>query len=368
MVAKFEAEPGGAGRADSGRDELAAEAGHQPPPFVSPDIAAEAAVWIARLHGPSRTPAMVRECLTWQAQSPLHRFAFERCTETWQEVANLSLSAYANTWSSAERAPKQRVRLTRPMQWALAAVFLMLASVLVLALQPWQAGEVYATGLGEHRVVMLQDGSRMSLNTATKVRASLVSSQRLVKVEAGEALFEVAKDTSRPFLVTAGGTEVKATGTAFLVRLQSSIQEARTSLEVTLIEGQVVLRPQTGLLAAAAGAGPLVMTAGERVHVDGAMVAPPLSRVLVDRLGLDRAVAWTRGEASFDDVTLNEAVAEMNRYSSKPIVIVHADRLKALRVSGLFRTGDSARFARAVAALHGLDVREHSDRLDLAPR
>ncbi|WP_428510793.1 FecR family protein [Roseateles sp.] len=254
------------------------------------------------------------------------------------------------------------------MQWALAGVFLVLASVLVLALQPWRTGEVYATGVGEHRVVMLQDGSRMSLNTATKVRARLSSSQRLVDVESGEALFEVAKDASRPFLVTAGETEVKATGTSFLVRLQSSSQEVSTSLEVTLIEGQVVLRPQAGLVGVAAGADPVVMTAGERVRVDGAMAASGVSKVRVEGPGLDRAVAWTRGEASFDDVTLNEAVAEMNRYSSKPIVIVHADRLKALRVSGLFRTADSANFARAVAALHGLDVRDHSDSLELAPR
>ncbi|MCV2436895.1 FecR family protein [Paucibacter sp. DJ2R-2] len=256
------------------------------------------------------------------------------------------------------------------MQWALAAVFLVLASVLVLALQPWRTGEVYATGVGEHRVVMLQDGSRLSLNSATKVRASLSSSQRLVFVEAGEALFEVAKDASRPFLVTANGAEVKATGTAFLVRLRPSTHRISTSLEVTLIEGQVVLRPPAGLVAeaAGAGAGPVVMTAGERVRVDGAMAASRISKVRVDRSSLDRAVAWTRGEASFDDVTLNEAVAEMNRYSSKPIVIVDADRLKALRVSGLFRTGDSTSFARAVAALHGLDVREHSDRLELASR
>ncbi|OYU28009.1 MAG: iron dicitrate transport regulator FecR [Burkholderiales bacterium PBB2] len=347
---------------------LSEEARGHSPPLVSPDIAAEAAVWIARLHGPSRTPAMVRECLAWQAQSPAHRLAFERCTETWQEVANLSLSAYANAWSTAKRAPEQRVRVTRPMQWALAAVFLVLASVLVMALQPWRTGEVYATGVGEHRVVMLADGSRMSLNTATKVRARLSSSQRLVEVEAGEVLFEVAKDTSRPFLATAGGTEVKATGTAFLLRLRPSIQEAHTSLEVTLIEGQVVLRPPTGLVAAAVGAGPVVMTAGERVHVDGALAASRISMVRVDRPGLDRALAWTRGELSFDDVTLNEAVDEMNRYSSKPIVIVEAARLKALRVSGLFRTGDSASFARAVAALHGLGVRERSDRLELAPR
>ncbi|MDP3082679.1 MAG: DUF4880 domain-containing protein, partial [Rubrivivax sp.] len=76
-----------------------AEAGAGPadaPPVVTRDIAAEAAVWVARLHGPSRSRAMERECLAWQARSPAHRHAFERCTETWMDVPSVTVAgAYA---------------------------------------------------------------------------------------------------------------------------------------------------------------------------------------------------------------------------------------------------------------------------------
>jgi transmembrane sensor len=94
-----------------------------------------AAVWIARLHGPDRSTQMERECLAWQARSEAHRVAFERCTDTWQDVA----------------------------------------------------------GVGERRTVLLMDGTRMSLNTSTRVRVALAPAQRTVRVEEGEALFEVAR-------------------------------------------------------------------------------------------------------------------------------------------------------------------------------
>ena len=81
---------------------------------------------------------------------------------------------------------------------------------------------------------------------------------------------------------------------------------------------------------------------------------------------MDQVQAWKRGEALFDDVSLEEAVAEMNRYSSTPIRVDGSVTTSGLRVSGLFRTGDSAGFARAVAKLHGLVVRELPDRLEIS--
>jgi transmembrane sensor len=79
-------------------------------------------------------------------------------------------------------------------------------------------------------------------------------------------------------------------------------------------------------------------------------------------------LAWKRGEAIFDDVSLSEAVAEMNRYSSVQINVADGSALGDLRVSGVFKTGDNASFARAVASLHGLAVRERTDRLVLEAR
>jgi transmembrane sensor len=106
---------------------------------------------------------------------------------------------------------------------------------------------------------------------------------------------------------------------------------------------------------------------GERARITAsAEPAHPAQALLIDRPRIDQVLAWKRGEALFDDVSLEQAVAEMNRYSRTPIVLFANATTASYRVSGLFRTGDNVAFARAVAALHGLVVRELPDRLELA--
>lgn len=110
------------------------------------------------------------------------------------------------------------------------------------------------------------------------------------------------------------------------------------------------------------------MQPGERVRLsevtDAANKAQRAS-MQVDRPRIDQVLAWKRGEAIFDDVPLSEAVAEMNRYSRTPILVGGDESVAARRVSGLFRTGDNLSFAHAVAALHGLVVREREGLLEL---
>ncbi|MBT9495263.1 MAG: FecR domain-containing protein [Paucibacter sp.] len=335
---------------------------------MTPEIAAEAAVWVARLHGPDRSVHMERECLAWQARSAAHRLAFERCTDTWQDVAGLRLSTYANAASAGAASDAKRAGPFKPRRWALAATALAVGGVLVL--QPWRAIDTYVTGVGEQRLVILQDGTRMSLNTATHVRVELARAQRTVKVDGGEALFEVAKDARRPFVVQAAGTEVVATGTAFVVRLTPASKGGGDALAVTLVEGQIVVRAADRATDAVL-LNPVVMAVGDRVRLRRlGGVAPGESReaMQVDRPRMDQMLAWKRGEAIFDDVSLLDAVAEMNRYSPKLIMVTGSDALRDLRVSGVFRTGDNVNFARAVAELHGLAVRERSDRLELGLR
>jgi len=334
-------------------------------PAVKPDVAAEAALWVARLHGPSRSPQMERDCLAWQARSAEHRLAFERCTEVWQEVPGVTLGdAYAARKSANEVDADARARRGR-RHWAVALSVGVIA-VAAVAFQYWQGRGAYSTGVGEQQMVLLDDGTRMSLNTATRVRVRLGSSQRRVSVEAGEALFEVAKDARRPFVVQAAGSEVVALGTVFSVRLAPE-GSAGHALAVTLIEGHVTVSPVEG--GGAASARPesrLLLQPGERARLqetaDGKLVAQPA----VDRPHIDQVVAWTRGEAVFDGASLADAVAEMNRYSRAPIVLGSGLAAARLKISGQFRTGDNLAFANAVATLHGLTVRQQADRIELA--
>jgi transmembrane sensor len=338
---------------------------------VTREIAAEAAVWVARLHGPDRSSEMERECLAWQDRSEENRLAFERCTEIWQEVPGVSLG---DAFAAAGASPDSRTSGTKvwfaSKRWALA---LSLTGALALGtaiLQQWRGATSYGTGVGEQRLVVLDDGTRLTLNTATRVQVNLRAHSRSVSVEDGEALFEVAKDPSRPFVVRVGGSEVRALGTVFSVRFTPR-QAGASDVAVTLIEGQVSVHPETypdGTKSSQSGQ--LILHPGERARLAAAAASgrQAAKSPLVDHPPVDQLVAWKRGDAVFDDVPLEQAVAEMNRYSRTPIVLVVGATATSYRISGVFRTGDNAGFAKAVAALHGLVVRELPERLELAQR
>jgi transmembrane sensor len=336
---------------------------------VTPEIAAEAAVWVARLHGPDRSGDMEREWLAWQGRSQQHRLAYERCTDVWQDVPGISLGdAFAAASASSNSRTSGTKAWSARKGWVLAISFTGALALGTAVLQRWTDATSYDTGVGEQRVVVLDDGSRLTLNTATRVRVDLGASSRNVSVEDGEALFEVAKDRHRPFVVSVGGSEVRALGTVFVVRFTPR-QAGASDVAVTLIEGQVTVHPEVypdGTKSPRLSQ--LVLHPGERARLaaraSGAQVEKPPQ---VDHPRIDQVVAWKRGEALFDDVSLEQAVAEMNRYSRTPIVLVGGEAIASHRVSGIFRTGDNAGFARAVATLHGLVVREVPDQLELAP-
>ncbi|WP_431286753.1 FecR family protein [Roseateles chitinivorans] len=252
----------------------------------TPEVAAEAAVWIARLHGPDRSVAMERDCLAWQSRSDMHRLAFERCTEVWEAVPGLSL---ADAYSAASRARSEaelrgladeqyldqdgsQVRLGARGRWAWGGmalgVFALGALSVFAVINAGGDTPHYATGVGEQRSVVLADGSRLSLNTSTQVDVFLTHERRTVRIVRGEAFFEVAKDANRPFVVQALGSEVVALGTAFAVRLSEPGASAR-GLAVTLIEGRVNVRAGKASSEEAAVAPPkeLTLVPGERVRL-----------------------------------------------------------------------------------------------------
>lgn len=236
-----------------------------------------------------------------------------------------------------------------------------LAGVALLAWGLWPGAQAYETKLGERRIVVLADGTRMTLNTSTDVRVDLTRAQRTVKVLLGEALFEVAKDPGRPFVVQVADATVVATGTTFLVRSTSVLGSAGSAFDVTLIEGQVIVRRSAmqGPLVT-----PVVMSPGERLEVAIPDAAQKSPSARTSRPRIETLMAWQQGEALFDGTPLAEAVAEMNRYSTEPIIL-GSQAVAALRLSGVYRTGDNESFAHAVADLHGLIVRSGGGRIEL---
>ena len=295
------------------------------------EVRAEAAAWVARLQGPERTPTAERAFRRWLEADPAHAAAFDRATQVWEGIGGAAAGMKVGPGARTDR-----LRIA--------------ASVGAVALVALTGGwltlrdPVYATKVGEQRSVRLEDGSLLALNTNTRVVVRYSKGRRDLTLVRGDAQFDVAKNPDRPFVVTAEGQEVRALGTSFVVR-----DEGKT-LSVTLLEGKVTVRPQT------AAAKAVYLTPGQRVKVGAARPAA------VDRPSLQAVTAWRSGEILLDDTTLAEAVAEMNRYSKKPLEIEDGE-VAGLRVTGIFRSGESQSFARTLAAQYGLAVVEQPDRI-----
>ncbi len=312
---------------------------------------AEAAAWVARLHGPNRTQDVEAGLRRWLADDPEHAAAFELITDTWDKSAGLKRRIIEHV-SSWER-PGFRISFSRAaLVTAVTIVLAVIGTLLFLR------GDGVSTAVGERRVVVLDDGTRVHLNTDSQVRVRYDKTLRRVSLERGEALFEVAKHADWPFIVTAGGREIRALGTEFLVR------RGDQSVAVTLVEGKVSVSPVSGRPATTAqgsAAPPLNTPAGSAPRSEVVTLAPgdrltftDAGSANIDHPSMERVTAWERGEVTLDDTSLADAAAEMNRYSREKILI--DDTVRANRVSGIFQAGDSMNFALAVARTHHLKV------------
>jgi transmembrane sensor len=314
---------------------------------------AEASVWIVRLHGPHRTPELEAGFRAWLTASPENARQFERVTEVWDAGA-VPVAGMPRVAREPERSP--------PRRWLLAASL----ALAIIGAGSWGASTFwlnphYGTGMGERRVVRLSDGSQLTLNSDSEVIVSYRHDERRVRIDHGEAFFEVAKDATKPFRVRAGKRQVEAVGTAFAVKRDER------QLTVTLVEGKVAVsgldRSGASATSAVWNGEPLgdriLLTAGQRLTVSQSGSAPQL-----DRPRLDMATAWLRGEVILDGTPLAEVIAEMNRYDQRRLVI-DDPAIAAVRISGIYHTGNSELFAAMVARLYGFGVRQKDGRIHL---
>jgi len=199
----------------------------------------------------------------------------------------------------------------------------------------------YSTGIGETREVMLSDGSLITLNTNSSVEVQYDKDRRHIQLLRGEALFDVAKNKARPFIVAAGDTQVRAVGTSFTVSLLP-----QAPIRVLVREGVVeVTRPQTP------------RQAPVRVAANSVALAPPQAPIeaeAIPSVQVSRDMAWREGRLAFDNVTLADAARQFARYSA--ISIQLAPDLENQTVTGLFVSTDPVGFARAVAISMNLQM------------
>jgi transmembrane sensor len=304
-------------------------------------IEARAADWIAeRDRAGADWPAEREQALrAWISESTAHRVAWLRLDQAWRRADRLRALQPPPVARAAPTGASSWWKQRRSIGGALAGLSLAMLAFIVVGY--WKLSgdtQSYATARGQREAVALTDGSRLTLNTATRLRTAVTAQQREVWLEQGEAFFDIAHDATRPFVIHAGTQKVTVLGTKF------SLLREGERLRVTVLEGRVQVQtdPQSR---------PAVLQRDDTALADA-------GHVLVSRKSsqqLSASLSWLQGKLVFDQISLAEAAQQFNRYNRKQLVISDEAAGK-IGIGGVFDANNAEAFARLLHAGFGLEV------------
>jgi transmembrane sensor len=297
----------------------------------------QAAEWHARLGERVVATKTIEDFFAWH-QEPAHAEAYRRVQQIWGQSPQLagqpSMQKALNDALSRRQRTNPGRRLPRTL---LGLTAVATAAALAFGGYSWlQAKSVYATQTGEQRLVQLADGSTVRLDTASRIRVRFSGGRRDVALEEGQALFTVAHDPDRPFVVQAGDSAVTAIGTVF------EVQRRGGEADVTLVQGVVDVR------SGGEGGKRVRMAAGDQARVRGATAR-------ISRVNVANETSWTEGQIVLRDTPLREAVNEVNRYLTNKVEL-DAPGVESTTINGVFKTGDRDAFVSMASGALGLRV------------
>jgi transmembrane sensor len=341
--------------------------------FSSSTVRAEASAWIAQLETGDLDPADLDALREWVACSPVHADELRRCARLSGELNVLSEMAGSLTEAAHAHRPMMRKRARRRLAYPAFALCAALTLALAVPLRmsvPEFFTESLATALGEYREHEMPDGSVIALNTHSRLDVLYTPGLRRVSLLAGEALFRVAPDAERPFVVHAGSRRVEAVGTAFVVKLVDE------KMEVAVTEGRVKLSSAIPAPTRANSASESVEIRGRRRATQAVNVAAveavylrkgqslklPVHREVetaeiesVSAADMRRKLAWREGLLDFHRTPLSQVVAEVSRHSGVHIIIEDPD-LRERQFDGLFRVGETQKLLQILDLRDDIDV------------
>ncbi|PHR19461.1 MAG: hypothetical protein COA41_07215 [Sphingopyxis sp.] len=319
-----------------------------------------AASWLLRREEPEWTEQDQDELDQWLNQSMAHKAAFWRLEHGWGLADRLA--ALATLKQDAQpQDPRLWQRYWKPLSLA-ASVLIMIgiAGILQTVSVPGgkqniaqqdgpvlQAGQVrLATAIGDHQVVPLADGSKMELNTATKIRTAVTEASREIWIDEGEVFFEVKRSDKVPFLVYASNRVITVLGTKFSVRKDGE------KITVAVLKGRVrVDEMANGRVSRSS-----IITNGDIAFANEAstLVAIKSPERVANKL------SWRDGMLVFDQSTLIEAASEFNRYNKTQLIIGDVETAN-IRIGGTFQASNVTAFVRLLDDAYGLRIEQMED-------
>lgn len=287
------------------------------------EIAAQAAAWVVRLRAEDVTVEDFDAAANWLDQDPAYRCAFDEAEGLWAATDHLVQAQAAPVVDLAVHRERRKGIDRRWMVAAPAMAAALAAAVFLAPLMQSAPTVVYQTAPGETRTVALEDGSRLQINGGSTLSVKMERGRRLVRMDQAEAVFDVAHDAGRPFLIDVGESQVRVVGTAFNIR--RSAQET----EVSVLRGVV----EVGDLDRSGRK--VRLTVGQAVRR-----ADADDRMTVAPVDVRTAAAWVQGRRAYDDKPLSEIAADLSRAFATPVTV--APDAANLRFSGVLVLDDEA--------------------------
>jgi transmembrane sensor len=229
----------------------------------------------------------------------------------------------------------------------LAASIAVIGAAVLLAYSLIHGNHGYTTAIGEQRTIELVDGSVLQLNSKSRIETKLSATGRDIQLLQGEATFKVTPDPARPFRVHAGGAIIQAIGTQF------NVNQRPSGITVSVIEGRVRI----------SGDRPAVLGAGEEARVG--RTGGIERRGTVDPQIIS---AWRQHRLVFRDDTLEDIVAEFNRYNANSQIRLEGDAILARRYTAVFDANDPASLVAFLRQDAGLAIDSHETQLIVRTR
>ncbi|HCS65093.1 MAG TPA: hypothetical protein DIW64_14060 [Cellvibrio sp.] len=307
----------------------------------------QASLWIARMDR-ELTAQEQHELSHWLAASEQHRTVLFEMAELWDKMD--SLARLADLFQAPQQASASP-RAQKPRFYGAIAASLVLVALVFgwsfstpqsASLLAWLHSDqavvdgVYETAVGEHSNVNLPDGSLLVLNTNSRVVVKYSEDHRLFLLERGELNIEVAHDKTRPLSVVAGNKVVQAVGTAFNVRIRNDNEVA-----LLVTDGKVLVAKQKfqqtieKIVAERLPATSMAVAKGEKVVLG----AQQETIAKADANEITAQLSWRQGNLVFRGETLEDALVEINRYTSVQFEVID-ESIKQERIAGLFKAGD----------------------------
>ena len=357
------------------------------PPTLNRQTLEEACAWFVTFRTGTVEASARQDFHDWLKRSPEHIRAYLEITSTYADIpppangrtppeliararssSDINIASLVADGSAAH--PPRTATNWPILPWAIA----MVALLVVGSVGAWIYSErnTYRTAIGEQRSLTLSDGSIVELNARSKIRVVYGPAGRDVELLSGQALFRVAKDSARPFIVTTDNARVRAVGTQF------DVYRKPIGTTVTVLEGRVSVLPENGAgnpstnpktrsahpasrvhprpdttagtaAILADNSDDVLLSAGEQATVTGTSAERNASP------NVTAATAWTRHQLVFDGTPLRDVIEEFSRYSPHRLVI-DSPELADLKISGQYISADPQSLLRFLSLQTGVTI------------